>query len=536
MFDDLIGREGRCGISVVLCLGLAVSLIGGCKDSAESIDRKEAARSLDEAARRVMASHQQVALTPKEIAMIQSSPGSRAIIGKVVDRLSGSQKQTDQLIEQISELSGKLREYESNFDPQAPHAAESESLREITKQIKELNAVVLGRHRDNYNRIIDKNHAKIASASAVLQASPAHFGTQLLLGAVQLTVGRDLRDHSRQVILEIQAELNLLGRLSGHFSAEMAYAKGLPSYFPYEAARGNLRQRLNGDSGEGESLQNQLNDAVNRMGQYLIQKEQAETSLAFHRQREQQIHKEILALMQQADQAQGDEKYELIEQAHQLRSNTNGRDVHDGIYYESQTELLENKLDIIKRRLSFEQLRQTLLTETIDQIKQSIEELEDSPFHADILQGLQKSRVISGALLEKLHSHLEAPRTKINHYHTLRAEAAKAYKQSQSAYLQAGRLSRGDSNTTRYARQMAETVRNELAHPEFDPEAPQNFIENPPGLWQEDVLFYEGVAEVLEMLVRIEGLREKAGAVREEIVNKANEAEQAISDLPAKSG
>ena len=536
MFDDLSGREGRSGIAVVLWLGLALSLIGGCKDSPESISRKEAARSLDEAARRVMASHQQVALTPKEIAMIQSSPGNRAIIGKVVDRLSGSQKQTDQLIEQINVLSGKLKEYESNFDPQAPHAAQSEKLREITRQINELNAIFLGRHRDNYNRIIDKNHAKIASASAVLQASPAHFGTQLLLGAVQLTVGRDLRDHSRQVVLELQAELNLLGRLSGHFSAEEAFAKSLPSYFPYGASRDNLRQRLNGESGEGESLQNQLNDAIQRIGQYLIQKKQAETSLAFHRQQEQEIHKEILSLMQQADQAQGEEKYELIEQAHQMRSNTSGSSDQDGIYYEAQSELLENKLDIIKRRLSFEQLRQKLLTETIDQIKQSIEELENSPFHAEILQGLQKSRVISGALLERLQSHLDRLQIAGKHYHTLRAEAAKAYEQSRRAYLQAARLARGDSNTTRYARQMAETVQNELAHADFDPDLPQNFIEHPPGLWQEDVLFYEGVAEVLEMLVRIEGLREKAGAVRQEIVNMANEAQQAISDLPTKSG
>jgi len=322
MFDDLSGREGRSGIAVVFCLGLAVSLFGGCKDSPESLDRKEAARSLDEAARRVMASYQQVALTPKEIAAIQSSSGNRAIIGKVVDRLVGSQAQSDTLIEQIRVLSGKLKEYESNFDPQASHARDSETLREITKQINELNATVLRQHTDNYNRIIDRNHGKIATANRVLQASPDHFGTQLLLGAVQLTMGRDLRDHSRQVILELQSELILLGRLSGHISAEEAFATGLPSYFPYQATRRNLKSRLIND-GEGESLQQQLNDAIQRMGQYQKQKEQTETSLNSHRQREQQIHKEILELLQQAEQVEGDERYGLIEQAHQIYHTIN---------------------------------------------------------------------------------------------------------------------------------------------------------------------------------------------------------------------
>ena len=410
-------------------------------------------------------------------------------------------------------------------------------MRGITEQINKLNAEVLGRHTFDYNQIINKNHEKIASASRVLQASPDHVGTQLLLGAVQLTAARDLRDHSREVILEIKAELMLLGRLSWHISAEEAFTKGLPSYFPYEATIGNLRQRLRGDSGEGESLQKQLNDAIKGIGQQLIQKEQTEAALDSHRQREKQIHMEILELMHKVEQAQGDEKYELIEKAHQLRSNTTGTSVQDGIYYEAQTELLEIKLNIIKRRLAFEQLRKELLTATIDQIKQTIKELEDSPFHADILQGLQESGEISVALLKELNEHLEALRKGVNHYHTLRAEAAKAYEQSRRAYLQAVGLARGDSNTAKYAGQMAETVRNELAHPKFDPEEPQNFIKHPPGLWQGDVQFYEGMAEVLQMLVQIEGLRENAVAVRQDILNKASEANQAITaELPANPG
>ena len=275
-----------------------------------------------------------------------------------------------------------------------------------------------------------------------------------------------------------------------------------------------------------------MNDAIKRVGQFLIQKEQTEASLDSHRKRESQIHKEILELMEKAAKSEGDEKYELIAKAHQLRSDTSGGNGQDGIYYEAQTELLENKLDVIKRRLAYEQLRQGLLTETIGQIKETIKELKDSPFHDDIRQGLEKSKAISGELLSKLKSHLGKLGAAVDQYYSIRTEASKGYKQSQRAYLQA----RGDSKTTKYAREMADRVQDELAHVDYDPDAPQNFVENPPGLWQEDVEFYGGVTDVLLMLVEVEGLRDRVVGVRQDIQNKASEAEKSISDLLGESG
>ena len=358
----------------------------------------------------------------------------------------------------------------------------------------------------------------------------------MLLGAVHLTGARDLRDHSREVLLEIQSGLILLGRLSGKISAETAFAKGLPSFFPYQATLGALSDRLDGGDDVGDSLQDQLNDAIKRVGQFLLQKEQTEVSLDAHRHRESQIHKEILELMEKSERVQGDEKYEIIAKAHQLRSDRSGGNSQDGIYYEAQIELLENKLAVIMRRLSYEQLREKLLTEAVDEIKQSMVEFEKSPFHADIRQGLQESQEISGELLVELKSHLSLLGTAVTQYHSLRAESAKGYGQSHSAYLRAKRLARGDSKTTQYASQMADRIQNELANSALDSDVTKNIVKNPAGLWQEDVLFYEGIADVLQMLVQIEGLRDNAVGVRQDILNMAGEAKKSVSELLPKSG
>ena len=520
--------------ALVILLGISMT---GCGDSSDSSELKESARLLSAAQQHILASHEQVALTEQDMAR------GKASAKRLAERLDGiNAAETDAALEELNQMLEKLQ------------AGDTASLRAISQGLIALSDSFLETHRQGNPHSVAAYRKRIKQAKQALNESSRlskssgytqdQVGPALMQGTLHLMIARDLRSQLSSIELQTQSEQMALGRLAMALVEERTYGAGLPDHFPYEATVGELNNRLDGDSattGEPESLQSQLDRARERIKELTSQQLAARVELERYTSMAKENLQLHLELLEQAEQARGDKKYALKQQAYALRDGGKEGESQSGLVYEAKVELLENQLAVLEKQLAFARLQEGQLVDMIEQVNLSVEELTNSPIQAEIATHLEQSQKRVAEITQLLEAQLERIKAIDTAYRTIRLEAVTAYQDSQQAFSQAQRLARDDRKSRDYAKRMAGIVQAELAGatksdiPEDEEAESEDVISTPEtaskrGLWEMDLKHYESLAETMEYLENADAAGGIAKQLRQEFQGQAQQALQSISE------
>lgn len=537
-------RKIRTSMLCVVCVLFAWG-IAGCGDSSDSQSLKEADLQLNVAQQHMLASHEKVALSEKDIDGLDLSSANRRIVASAVDRLEGTE--SGELEENLGQMAQTLEKLKLEDYP---------ALQGVSRDLIVLSERFLAERREGNSRSgsayrdrIQKARRALSEAALLSQETgddEDQLGPYLVLGTLHLMIGRDLRKQMWDLEINIQNEQMAIGRLTTALVTEKAFGTSLPAHFPYEVTVNQLNNRVSGDrdlTGEPESLQSQLERAQKTVAALQTRQSATQSELDRYRAMAKENLQEHLKLLEQSEQIEGDESYALKYQAYALRNGGDEEEEEEkqgGLDYEAQSELLENELAIIETRLRFARFQQEQLISMIAQVNRSVGDLKDSPLHATIAAQAEHSRKRANELVLYLEAQLENIKAIDKAYRDLRLETVNAYRDAEQAFMRASRLARDDRKSRDYAKRMAQIAHDELlgsTEAEAAGEEGEGIEgENPDrpvvvqGLWDMDAEHYDSMAAFMQDLGGIAEISVVAGELEQDYLGQAKQARNSISE------
>jgi len=473
---------------VGMLLGIAL-LAAGCDESSQTEAERRASESVNEAQRLILASREQMALTESELDRAADiEVGSTSRYTNIADQVvSRYEKQAE--IEDPCKITARIDQISRQFSPEGG----TESVQELCGNLAKITEELATR-QDRREGIADKSFDKrLKQAETILQdaidfaASAGHqsakVSPELMLGTVKLMRARQIWGNLQSQALRIQSLLLSLGHWVVAIERELSVIHQLDTFRPtgtvaeLEAARTSLRERL---------------DLTERSIQHLLkQQSQAEQQYKMNNQKAGQIHQEYLTLLEKSEKKLSGQQYELKERAYKIRSGAD--EEPGGIHYEAQTELAQNRLDLITRRLEYQRLCRDQMNKNLAILEDSIQRLSTSAHTtSDIENGLEQSAKAKAQMLSSMTRQLENITKEQVRYSRLLDETTGYYSEAIDVYTKAARDAGARSDTGKYAKDiMAKVIEPELAD-----------------LWSATALHYKFAADTLALIQDIPETRE----------------------------
>jgi hypothetical protein len=482
-------------------VGLCVVLTGfwvGCEEAPDSAVSKQNVKSIDEAGRLLRSSNQELVMTASEVERA-SSAGKTQLAGQIVKRIESQADLTN-----YNKMLADLDQLNKDLD-----GGDSEALRKMSAQILSANRELLIQQERINSQASQENAQRLEKGIATLQQAKsqaqksgkrsAQAGPEMMLGTFYLLTARQNRDQlSRQEAL-IRTKEAFLGRFLQAVAREQNVSLGLMGQNPAEALN-QLKARLEGPEG----LRSQLAQTEETLVQLSTREQQLQQQYQQNLEKAQQLNRQYLSVVEQADAARGQERYELEQQAYKIR--TGESEGEGSIYYEAQSELAQNELDVLNIRLDYERLRQERLAQGIVDMEKMTGQFEDPAISTALQKSLQQSAQYSRDVVTALEGRLAELKEAQQSYSESRAEVVGAYEKSRAAFRSAAQVAK-ESNTKNYTRKLAELVTAELAQ-----------------LWQDDARHYEIATGALAQLGNITEAAVEMRTSYEEQTTRAQES------------
>ena len=347
--------------------------------------------------------------------------------------------------------------------------------------------------------------------------SGAKAASEMLLGTLHLMKARENLLELRQQDLQIKREQIKLTGILLRINRERAVTQAIESELPGEKIAG-LKQLLdNSESG----LRGQLVKAKKKVAE--LEGELAEVGQVFDVNDEKGagLRRQYMELVSQINQAESEERYALQQQAYELRVGVGEgtQRVEGYVYYESETELAQNKLSVLQVRLDSEKLLAEQLSKSIAQTEAVLAQLQD-PGLTEAIQGnaaksKQRYQQNISLLTAPGQGQLDKIKTLENGYKELRVDTVTDYDNSLKAFQRASVAALKSTVSGKYADRMAKLATKELAE-----------------LWQRDVEHYEDGKSTLNLLLgSVEPLQAMLSEARLEYDQRADQAQAQARQL-----
>lgn len=422
---------GQCFTSLVI-LGM---MVGGCDKSSDS-------EGVDKAQRLVRASGQTINLSETELNQIQAGEVEGKsqqirLAERVAERQEGrSAAEFDTTLKEIDALREKLKEN----DPQTQT--------ELTGKLVALSQLVQRIDRGVFDTAEQANQRRITEAISSLRdlaATGEDPSANWMMGILHLMQARLSQGQLRQQIVNLQDRYITIGRLSERARAEHIVADGLKTQLPDEVIH-NLQEHLQGNGFGGmPSLQQQWDASVKRLAELTPQKNGIQQRLDMNQTQSQQLRQEYLGLLELAGKAQGQDRFDLEQKAHDVRAEKRQNGEPGLIYYETQTELAVGELDVADANLRLEQLRQEKLSAAMEQLSISIDSLGQKDIFRKVEQGIAESQSRLSDLTKSLNEALTLLQKDDDNYQKTRSVSVGAFVEAKDQFAKAGRTWRSDA-------------------------------------------------------------------------------------------
>jgi len=504
-------------MSLLLLSGVAV--LGGCKESDEKSTRRLAKDSVDQADRLIRSSYQPATMTEAEIkaslAAADSTAGRRRLTRQVADRLAREAdfSSIERLLEEIDELD-KSR---LSKDPQAV-VRMSRRLVQASESLLSVEQQGSAAAREQQRQCLERAKKTLSEAlSGARQAKhrTAQIGPGLLLGTLQLALGRDQRRQLQAQDAEIQVEQRAAVRLLVSLTKLETAAEEMETLLP-GAGIALLMEQVEGGGTEA-ALAERLAAAEDQIAELLGEQEGTITQIEKNKRKAAELYQQYLGATEQANRTHGQERYELRQQAYRYRVGymQGETKVPGDIYYEGEAELAENKLAIINARLEHAQLRRAQLAQWGEGTKTLAANLRQSPIFEKVQAGRQENSRQRKQLLEKLNDFLAAVKAAENQYQQLRVDAVESYTAAINAFEQAAKACGvAHRKTKTHAEGLANGTRVELAF-----------------LWLDDAGHYDVGARAVGLLAGVPETNEAVSSLQRDYENQAVQARASAAKL-----
>lgn len=491
-----------CGL---VMLSLSVM---GCDESQDAATVKETAQSVNTAQRLIRASQDKLPLTEAEIDQAWKNETER-------DRKRQAKNVADRMIREIG-----VADFEKTLSQIEQLSAEIDSpddakVNLLCERLLSASGDIIRIYNGMGNIAGANSRKRLLKAEEVLADAiktarqnnnrDAQVAPQITLGVIQLIRGRDGHRQLRDKGVSIGKKQITINHLAGSARVEQGGIVGF-QWLPPEKAISMLEIEKANSQGMLIHRQNNLQALNTKL-------KQVQQDLDFNSTKARQIHRQYLALLEQADKVRGQKKYQLQQEAYILRVGTDENP--GGIYYESQTELIENQLSIVQSKVEFEDFSYQQLSANIINIEQAINRLRTSPQTTTDIDSLlsnslkEKERLVS-LLGEKLTQLKKAE----DGYRQSRVEVVGAYNKAIEAFSNAVDNARRGSATRKYAEKLVDMCRGELAQ-----------------LWLADATFYDGAALVIAMAHDIEETEQITTPLSRDYKSQADQARASAADL-----
>ena len=488
-----------CRVLTTMMIIFGIIFSSGCSDSEDAAAVNQAAESVDQAGRMILAARQ------IDLQALQET---------AADSSFGEMEKAIQL------LAGQLKDLDS---------ADEEGLLELTRGLNALSDHLVSKLADvtharpeHLQRRL-KRAQKLLEDAAVSAPGPARAAPNLLLGTLHLAQARESRERLNEMKQAVQGRHIELLQLADQIITETGHLGGLPGQFPRDQIIEGLTQQIDGDT--------QKPDGIDSLQLQLVRSEEKRVELeqrqkAFQQSLDQltetvrEKHARYIDLLEQAKSVRGEQRYAMQNEAYAVRSgiDSEGKGLS---YYSALAESEQFNLDRTKVLLEIEKSRQEQLQKQIAAIRKAITELENSPLNQDIATGQDKSR----GHLEELVSQALALMVKLDEseakYFAARKEVVSGYRAAKAAYKKAVSQS---GQLRSYAESMVQRVSCELSNAAFSYDNPETYPLETAGLWQEEAYFYNALAELTGVLATLPPLQAAAAEYRDAYAGKAEQA------------
>ena len=485
--------------------GIAL-LVAGCDESSQTKAERRASESVNEAQRLILASQEQMALSETELdraADIELGSTSRYtnIANQVVKRY---EKQAE--IEDPCKITDRIEQLSRQFSPEGGVASVQElcgNLANITDELVAQQERREGIAYETFDKRLKQAEATLQDAIA-FAASVGHqsakVSPELMLGTVKLMRARQVWGNLQNQSLRIQSLLLSLGQWAVAIERELSVTHQLKSFRPtetvaeLEAERTSIRERL---------------DLAERSIQYLLKEQsQAEQQYTKNSRKAKQIHQKYLSLLEESEKKLSGQQYELKERAYKIRLGTD--EEPGGIHYEAQTELAQNHLDLVTRRLEYQRSCRDQMNKHLAILENSIQQISTSAYTtSDIENGLEQSDKAKAQMLSNMMVQLENITKEQDQYNQLLDNTNGFYSEAIDFYTKAARDAGARSDTGKYAKDiMGKVIEPELAD-----------------LWLATASHHKFAADTLALIQDIPETREMITTMIEQCRQKHQEAQ-----------
>ena len=507
----------------LVCVTLLVA--GGCEDRAGSAAVKEAQHSIAEAGHLVRAAEKPAPLTDDELikaTLLQGpprtgkpSPAAKRLAEKVVNRLDDQDaaQRYQALLDELDQLNDQLAKTQ-DADSIAKMAQDiALRARELVLIQQQLQTPTVQLNHKRTERARNALKGAIAATSQSGQRA-AQIGPLVVLGTLEMNLARKQQADLNQWATLVRKQQSQLGRLLNAYTRESIAASRLAGYDPQETAQ-LLAGQLEGDK---EPLRTQLTQAkqeIDRLEQAIEKTQQRHDENLKHAQ---QLHRQYLQVLEQADKARGNERYELKQQAYELKVGSQGQDQshHGVLFYDSQVERAQNELDVLQSQLAYEKLRRDSLAQAIKQVESRVAELNDQQKLSQLQTDRQTSEQYSQKLAAQITQQLDLLTQSHQAYVARYNETLAAYQQANKAYNKAAQAAPARERTTRdYAKKMVDLVTLKTAD-----------------LQQTVIEYCNSGTAVMLLVAQVEPVAPAAQTVSRQYVETAEKVQASIATAP----
>ena len=530
MIQSVITRNSFMFLSLALLAALGMA--GGC-------DRSETENSVEDAQHLMQGSGQQVFLTKSDIEQADRRlPASLLAYNTTADgrstidipRTLANMREAAR----SSELAGSLIDLRADQEKQQNY---QNLLQEVNAGLEKLHAQKPPYNQADLNAITSNLlKARQLSAEINQQFSPAAENQRRLesvertletawrdnendkltpgwmLGNLQLMLSRGYSRQLLQHMVIAQQQRLETGRLVGALILEQNVARGLEANLP-DQALGKLKQQLDGPgTAEAPSLRQQLLQSQEAIK--ALQQDQAklQQELAAHQARLQELDGKYLQINRDAADKKGTEGYLMRTQAYELRVGKG--DQPGAIFYESQVELAQNRLQTINALLEYQQLYARQISDNIARIEKRVADLLASPVHQEVVAGAAASQKLLKNYNEQLTSQLDVLRQADQQYQEMEAKARQEYQKAAETYQKTANFAREDLEIQKKAQRMARVAQQEL----------KDLLTN-------SAAYYENAAAMMGALVGSPGVTDTVKSVPQNYARLAQEAKDAAAQI-----
>jgi|GEM_PF-4299144 len=490
----------------------ATGLLCGCEEDAKSSANKQVMQNVSESQRMIRASRQNIHLTNSEIELIGDKTGEgkklsqnqrEKLAEKIVNRM---EKGVDfSVFAQHQEEIGKIREKLDQGDKEIIHQYCNILLQASENLISQYEKINSSAHQVNQQRL--QRAEQILRKAGQGGERDLRLGPELMLGTLYLSQAHNAEKPLADQELKLHAIQRKLCHLAIQISLEDMKLHQISTKHSSKTID-QLKQRL-------VKLRQNAADVDKAISTTATRQTELQNQVETNSHKAKNINLQYLALLEKANGNPGPERYKLQQQAYHLRQGDDKQ--KGGIYYETEQEKLQSRLDAINQHLHYQKMLHQQITHAIDQTAKTIENMEKNPEYTTNLDiALRQSQKRKSQLLSQLGERLDEMKNAESQFNELLTKAVKTYLQAIESYKKASKIS--STGNRKYARNLEKTAATDLGL-----------------LWRNASGFYNKTAAVLE-LETMTGIREIQTIVKtlyKEYGNKAVAAEnEAIKYLP----